>query len=57
MQLSMRSLLLIVSVFGMLPFLYQNWLIPFFVIIAICLGMSFRAFATEFQDDDGGHGH
>ena len=51
MQLSLRSLLLIVTVFGTLPFLYENWLVPFFVIIAICLGMSLRAFATEFRDD------
>lgn len=52
MQLSLRSLLLIVAIFGAMPFLYQNWLVPFFVIIAICVGMSLRAFASEFRDDD-----
>lgn len=51
MQFSLRSWLLITTVFGMLPFLVEYWLEPFFVIIAICLGMSLRAFATEFRDD------
>lgn len=50
MQLSLRTLLLLTVIFGALPFWYEYWLIPFFVIIAICIGMSLRAFATEFRD-------
>lgn len=51
MRFSLRSLILTTTLFGMLPVLYEYWLVPFFVIIAICMGMSLRAFATEFRDD------
>jgi hypothetical protein len=43
--------MLVVLMVGALPFWYENFLVPFFVIMAICVGMSLRAFSNEFRDD------
>ena len=37
---------------GALPFWYQNFLIPFFVILLICIGMSVVAFGEDSQDEN-----
>jgi hypothetical protein len=51
MQISLRSLMLLGVAVGALPFWYDNLLVPFFIIMIVCVGMSLRAFATEFRDD------
>ena len=51
MKFSLRTLLLTMLLLGALPFWYQHFLIPFFVILAICIGMSVHAFGEGSQDE------
>ena len=44
MKFSLRTLLLSMLMLGALPFWYQHFLFPFFVNLAICIGMSVHAF-------------
>lgn len=52
MKFSLRTLLLWMVMLGALPFWYQHFLIPFFVILAICIGMSVYAFGEDSQDEN-----
>ncbi len=52
MKFSLRTLLLWMLTLGALPFWYQHFLIPFFVILAICIGMSVYTFGEDSQDEN-----
>lgn len=52
MKFSLRTLLISMLMMGALPFWYQHFLIPFFVILAICIGMSVHAFGEESRDEN-----
>ena len=51
MTFSLRTLLVIMLVFGALPFWYQHFLVPFFLILAICIGMSVYAFGEGSRNE------
>lgn len=50
MKYSLQTLFLAMLVFGALPFWYQNFLIPFFAILAICIAMSIHGFGEGYRD-------
>ena len=52
MKFSLRTLLLAMLLLGALPFWYQHFLIPFFAILVICIGMSVHAFGDGSQDEN-----
>jgi hypothetical protein len=51
MKFSLRKLLIVAISIGTLPFWFDHFLIPFFVILAICVGMAVRAFGSDMNDE------
>ncbi len=48
----MRTLLIMMLTLGSLPLWSQYFLIPFFIILVICIGMSVVAFGDGVRDRD-----
>ena len=51
MKFSLQTLLVVMLVFGTSPLWYQHFLIPFFLILAICIGMSVYAFGEGARNE------
>jgi len=51
MQFSLRTLLLIVLVLGTTPLWWENFLLPFFLILVVCIGMSVHAFGESSRNE------
>ncbi len=51
MQISLRTLLGLMLVFGSLPFWFEHFLIPFAIILIVSLVMALRGFSDTSDDD------
>ena len=51
MQISLRTFLVMMLVLGTTPLWWENFLIPFFVILMVCVGMSVHAFGIGSRDE------
>ena len=55
MNFSLRTLLIMMLILGSAPLWSQYFLIPFFVLLVICIGMSVVAFGDGVRDRDNFH--
>ena len=55
MNFSLRTLLIMMLILGSTPLWSRYFLIPFFIILVICIGMSVVAFGDGVRDRDNFH--
>jgi len=51
MQISLRTFMVMMLVLGTTPLWWENFLIPFFLILVVCIGMFVHAFGESPRDE------